>query len=184
MTVSPTKLRFDIEAYYKMYEARIIPQKRIELINGDIIEKPSISSFHAAHVKKITHLLFDLLEEYVIVRVQNPIQLNNYSEPEPDISILKSKADFYASGHPQAEDVLLVIEVADSSLEHDRVVKSKLYAEAGISEYLIINLEESQVELYQNPMDGEYQNVTFAQKEENLVLQSISVATKVSNLLI
>lgn len=184
MTVSPTKLRFDIEAYYKMSEHGIIPQKNTELINGEIIKMTPIGSSHAACVDKINRFLFELLEDDLIIRVQNPIRLNNHSEPEPDISILKSKADFYASGHPQAEDVLLVIEVADSSLEHDRNIKSNLYAEAGISEYLIINLEESQIEFHQNPQDGKYQQVSFFLEKKVLKLQSLNKTVTASSFLI
>jgi len=129
----------------------VIPEKRVELTIGEIITMPPIGSKYAACANKIVALLHKILQDKYMIGSQNPVQLNNLLEPKPDISILNFRDDFYASAHPKTKDVLMLIEVADSSLNYDKSLKSKLYAEAGIAEYLIINLEESQIEFYQNP---------------------------------
>jgi Uma2 family endonuclease len=104
----------------------------------------------------LNEVVKERLGRSVIVRVQNPIQLDDFSEPQPDISVLKRRDDFYRSGHPKPEDVLLVIEVSDTTLEYDRRVKVPLYARAGIAEAWVVNLAEERIEVYADPAEGAY----------------------------
>ena len=120
---------FNVTEYHRMMEAGILlDSDHVELIDGEVIEVSPIGSRHAACVDRLNRL-FNKLED-VIVRVQSPIRLDDFSEPQPDITLLKLRPDFYAQGHPTPSDVLLVVEVADSSTEFDCVVKLPLYAEA------------------------------------------------------
>jgi Uma2 family endonuclease len=106
--------------------------------------------------------------EEVIVRVQNPIRLDDFSEPQPDITLLRMRDDFYAQGHPTPSDVLLVVEVADSSTEFDRVVKLPLYAEAMIPEFWLVNLPDEKIEVFSHPSNGAYQKSHELKRGENL----------------
>jgi Uma2 family endonuclease len=147
---------------------------RVELVCGEVIEMSPIGTRHAACVDAFAELLRDQLGRSVIVRVQNPIQLDNHSEPQPDISVLKRRDDFYRGGHPKPEDVLLVIEVSDTTLEYDRRVKAPLYARAGVPEVWVVNLVDELVETYADPAGGSYQDVgSYARGEE---LQSHTLA--------
>ncbi|GJM33162.1 MAG: hypothetical protein DHS20C18_21630 [Saprospiraceae bacterium] len=115
------------------------------------------------HYKK---LLSEILDNDVIISVQDPVELNQYSEPEPDLAILKYRDDLYTKSHPKPADVLLVIEVADTSLEKDRAIKLPLYAAAGIREVWIINLEEQQIEVSTEPGEKGYSNLHIYRKGE------------------
>ena len=155
--VSVTTHRFTIAEYELMIEKGILTENdRVELIRGEIVEKIVIGPSHIACVNRLTNLLVCRLSGQTIVSVQNPIVLTD-SEPEPDLALLIPRDDFYASAKPQAGDVQLVIEVADSSLEYDQQIKLPLYAHAGIAECWIINLQQSQVEVFRQPLgDGRY----------------------------
>ena len=131
-------------------------QDKVELIRGEIIRMSPINSLHAARVKNLAKLLIRALSEELTIGIQDPVSLSQHSEPEPDLSICKFRADSYVSAHPRPEDILLLIEVADTTLRTDRLVKGPLYAEAEIPEYWIVNLNEEQVEVYQQPVDGRY----------------------------
>ena len=149
--------RWTVEDYHRLVEAGILDENsRVELLNGQIVHKSPIGKLHAACVDRLSDLFRDILGKSVIIRVQNPIIPDAHSEPEPDISILKRKANFYADGHPRPEDILLVVEVADTTLEKDRTTKKELYAAAGITEYWIINLPDQQVEQYLDPSGEDY----------------------------
>lgn len=116
-----------------------------------------IGSHHAACVKYFNQFLQPFLGDQFLLSIQAPIQLGNLSEPEPDIALLKSQSDFYPARHPQANDVVAILEIADSSLNYDREVKTKLYAEAGIPEYYLINLSMQVIEVYLSPDPKGYQ---------------------------
>lgn len=149
---------FTVSEYERMGQTGVLPaDARVELIEGEIIETSPIGSPHAACVDVVARFLNKQIEEAAIVRVQNPIVLNDFSEPQPDIAILEFREDFYRTAHPRPQDVLLVIEVADSTLEYDRQVKMPLYARGGIPEALIFNLAEEQFEYYSLPKAGRYQ---------------------------
>src|SRR5947209_5701739 len=145
----PTKYLFNIEDYHKLIDAKILKEDdHVELINGEIISMTPIKSRHSGGVNRITNIFCWKLGNRVVVSVQNPVQLNNYSEPEPDITILKSRDDFYTNSHPVASAVLLLIEVSDTSLDYDRDTKLPLYANSLIPEVWIRNIKDDLLEVY------------------------------------
>ena len=132
---------------------------RVELIEGEIIEMSPIGSSHGATVNRSSTLLNRKVGDIAIVSVQNPIRLNDFSEPQPDIALLKPRKDFYSKSHPTAEDVLLVIEVADTSVNYDRNVKLPLYARADIPEAWLMVLSRGIIEVHSQPKNGKYQKI-------------------------
>jgi Uma2 family endonuclease len=132
--------------------------RRIELIWGELREMSPIGSEHAMIVDWLNAWSFKVTDEKVWVRVQNPVAfLPEDSEPQPDI--VWANRQNYAGHHPRAEDILLLIEIAESNLDSDRDEKGKLYATAGVTDYWIVNLIDRTVEVYRDPKKGRYQNV-------------------------
>ncbi len=149
--------KFDVEQYQQMGKAGIFhPEARVELIEGEIIVMTPIGLMHSVTINRFNYSFSQQLGKGGIISIQNSIRLANYSEPQPDIVILKHRDDFYAGKFPQAEDVLLLIEVADSSLRYDQTTKLSLYAEYEILEYWIANLERSVLEIYREPQNKNY----------------------------
>jgi Uma2 family endonuclease len=157
MTIRRVPHRFTVPEYERMVALGILKEDaRVELIRGEIVAKMPIGDPHIACVNRLTRLLVRAAGDRAIVSVQNPIRLAD-SMPEPDISLLAPRDDFYASGKARPADVLLAIEVADTSVDDDRDVKRPLYAEAGIGEYWIVNLLDRCLEVYRQPQaDGTY----------------------------
>ncbi|HEX5704531.1 MAG TPA: Uma2 family endonuclease [Pyrinomonadaceae bacterium] len=152
------KNHFTVSEYERMGETGMFPpDARVELIEGEIIEMSPIGSRHAACVKLVGRILNQHVGADAIVSVQDPIRLNDWSEPQPDVAILKFRKDYYREGHPGPDDVLLVIEVAETTVNYDRHVKMPLYARAGISEALLFNLPEDRLEYFSRPESGMYQ---------------------------
>jgi Uma2 family endonuclease len=179
MAISLNKRLFDIQSYHRLTEAGILGEdERVELIHGEIIEMSPVGSQRAGLVKKIRTLLGEQIGKRAMLGVQDPIILDEHSEPEPDIAILKYREDFYTSDHPRPEDVLLLIEVADTSLEVDREVKMPLYAAAGIPAYWIINLRDQQVEAYFAPQGSLYKQRIIATPQDTLSLPSLQLQIK------
>lgn len=148
---------FTVDEYYRMAEAGILHEDdRVELIRGAIVEMSPIGSRHAARVDRLSTEFHTRLISRAIVRVQGPVRLSPNSEPEPDILLLRPRSDFYAAAHPGPADVLLLVEVADTSLEYDRGEKLALYAEAGIPEVWIVDLAHEVVEVFRQPDAGSY----------------------------
>ncbi|MFN4070562.1 MAG: Uma2 family endonuclease [Thermus caldifontis] len=161
--------RFTRKEYRRLLEAGVIQEdERVELIEGTVVEMSPIGSRHAAVVKKLNALFHQALGERALVGVQDPIRLSPFSEPQPDLVLLKVRPDFYAQDHPGPEDILLLVEVAEASLAYDRQVKLPLYAQAGIMEVWLVNLEEDRVEVYRNPMGGVFQEVRELGPEDTL----------------
>ena len=156
MAVQMTKRLLTVEEYHKMGEAGILQEKGIELINGEIIQISPIGSKHAAVVNLLNEILFEKLGKNAIISVQNPVRLSDLSEPEPDIAILKRKEGRYFNHLPKAMDTLLVIEIADTSLAYDREIKLPLYAEGGIPECWLVNLEDNVIEVHWQPAGNAY----------------------------
>ena len=141
-----------------MGEAGIFRQgARLELIEGEIFEMSPIGSPHAACVDALALLFTETARRRFLVRVQNPVRLNDFSEPQPDISLLRWRDDYYRDAHPTPADVLLVVEVADTTLIADRAVKLPLYARAGVAEAWLMNIPEEQIEIYSDPEGDSYQ---------------------------
>lgn len=174
-----TRRRFTVEEYYRMGEAGILAaDERLELIAGEIVVREPIGSRHAGTVDRLTRLMTSRLGERVIVRVQNPVQLpKERSELQPDVTLLRPRNDFYASGHPGADDVLLLIEVADSTLLLDRRVKIPLYARAGIREAWLVDLTKDRIEVYRDPAGGRYRDVRTLGRGEAAVPQALTDLT-------
>ncbi len=148
--------RFSVEEYYAMARAGVIGQaERVELLNGQIVPMTPIGSRHAACVESIVRQIYRSCAEDVLVRVQSPIRVDDSSEPEPDIVLVRRGPD-YRDCHPSPADVLLAIEVADSSLERDTGAKRAMYAEAGIRELWVVNLRDHRIQVYRGPRGADY----------------------------
>jgi Uma2 family endonuclease len=157
MVVQLDRRLFTVTDYQQMIETGILQESdRCELLHGEIVKMAAIGRKHAAKVDRINRLFNRILRETIIVRIQNPIELGDLSQPEPDIALLRWQDDFYESGHPQAQDVYLLIEVADTTLETDRAIKLPIYAQTGIIEVWIVNLQDAQVEVYRSPVGNAY----------------------------
>ena len=152
MAAQVARRAFTTDEFHRMAEAGILSEDdRVELIDGEIVQMSPIGSSHAACVDRLNALFTRRLGKRVIVRVQSPIVLGRHSEPQPDLAVLKPRADFYAEKHPGTSDVLLVIEVADRSGAYDRTTKLALYARAGIPETWLIDVPRAQMEVYRRP---------------------------------
>ncbi len=160
MAVQIQRRSFTVEEYYKMAQAGILSEDdRVELLDGEIVQMPPMGSAHASAVDRLTRLLAHRVGERAIVRVQSPIHLGERSEPQPDLALLVPRSDFYAAAHPGPEDVLLVIEVAETSADFDRQVKAPLYARAGVREVWLVDLPSRRVEVYRSPSGDTYRDV-------------------------
>ncbi|MEG4340890.1 Uma2 family endonuclease [Microcoleus sp. D3_18_C2] len=147
-----TAKRFSIAEYHRLGELGFFaPDERVELIRGEIIKMAAKGTFHSVCNSLLLKKLYPLLEERAIVRGQEPIILSADSEPEPDVVIARNRSDNYLSSHPEPADILLVIEVSDSTLKYDRRTKLSLYAESEISDYWIFNLVDIQLEMHSEP---------------------------------
>jgi Uma2 family endonuclease len=175
----------DIHEWQRMGDAGIFPPDyRIELIQGEILEMAPIGFNHAGHVMHLMNFFVPLLNQKAIVNAQNPLQLGDLSEPEPDFMILKFREDFYKSRHPNANDVLLLIEVADSSLAYDQNQKLRLYALHGVAEYWLLNLNDSCLEVYREPHGETYaQKSTLRQGDSVTLTQLPDITIQVSSIL-
>jgi Uma2 family endonuclease len=159
LTLELTRYRFTTADYDRMIEAGILDEdSRVELIEGEIVEMTPIGRRHAACADRLTHLLGSLIEDSAQLRVQGPIQLGEASQFQPDLSILLRSADYYASAQPTSRDVLLLVEVADSSVAIDRQIKIPLYARHGIREVWLVDLEADLVTVYRDPAPTGYSN--------------------------
>ena len=170
-----TKRLFTVEEYHQMAEAGILHEDdHVELIEGEIVEMAPMGSRHAACLDRLNKLFTRHSSEDAIVRVQSPIHLPDSTEPEPDLALLKPRDDFYAGGHPGPEDVLLVIEVSETSVEYDSEVKLPLYARAGIPEAWLVNLPEQRIEVHSRPVDNEYRQSARYRSGDSLASSVIS----------
>lgn len=163
------------EYHHHIERGAFRPEDRIELIEGELIDMPPIGPDHAASIDRLNSELNYRLFRKTIVRVQNPITLDDHSEPEPDIVLARWREDFYRHGHPGPEDCLLLIEVADSSLDYDRLVKVPLYARHWIPEVWLIDLVHLCVEVYRDP-DGKKYRATSTHREGRITCARIPEA--------
>lgn len=156
-----TRHRLTVADYDRMGEVGVLaPDARVELIEGAIVDLAPIGSKHAGTVKRLNRLLTQSVGSRAIVSVQDPIRLGDYSVPQPDLALLKPRADDYAAALPTAADTLLVIEVSQSTAAYDRQVKTALYAKHGIAEVWIIDLDFSLVRFYRRPEGERYLDIT------------------------
>lgn len=169
---------FTVSEYERMGETGIFPpDARVELIEGEIIEISPIGSRHAACVELVAEMIRDAVSGEFLVRTQNPIVLDDFSEPQPDLAVLQFRPDRYRSAHPRPGDILLIIEVADTTVHYDRHVKMPLYARAGIPEALLFNLPEDRLEYFARPEAGVYQVKEIINRGERFESTSIAGVT-------
>ena len=177
--------RFTVDEYYQMAEAGVFhPEERVELIEGEIIEMAAIGSRHAATVKRLLRLFAQEVGDRAVVQIQDPVRLSDLTEPEPDVALLRPRWDDYASAHPRPDDTLLLVEVADTTVELDRERKGPLYAAAGIPEYWLVDLPGSAVEVFRRPVADSYETVQRLGPEEVLHPEAFpDIRIQVSHLL-
>ena len=170
--LAPSRHRLTVHDYHRMADAGIFGEDdRIELIDGDLIDMAPIGPGHAAVVNRLNEAFVLAYASRAIVSIQNPIRLDESSEPQPDVAILRRRADFYATGgHPGLADILLLVEAADSSLRFDKTVKLPLYARAGIAELWIVDLKRRVLDAHRVPAGDGYREKTKHRTGEELAL--------------
>ena len=166
--VTQAQHRFSVADYYRMAETGVLkPGARVELLDGRIIDMSPIGPFHGGSVNRLIRLFSKLSNGRWLVSAQNPVHLDEYAEPQPDLMLLKPATDDYTTRHPRPEDVFLLIEVADTSLDFDREEKLPAYGRAGISEVWILNLPEKSVEIYREPHFSGYSSHVVLRAGDN-----------------
>ena len=175
MALQIRRWQFTVADFARMAEAGIFAEDdRVELIDGEVRVMSPIGPRHAAIVKRLNALLTRHLADRAIVSVQDPIQLTDYSELQPDLAVLLTRADFYAQTHPLPTDVLLVIEVAETSLEYDREEKLPRYAQALIPEVWLIDVERETVTQYTQPDGTRYGDERLLEPGQEIVSHTVS----------
>lgn len=139
----------------------LAPDARVELIEGEIIDMAPIGIHHTSVVDRLTQWLMFAVSEQAIVRIQGSFRLSGFTEPQPDVILLKPTEDFYWSRPATGEDTLLVIEVSDTTFRYDRKIKAPLYARYGIPEYWIVEIESARLHFFRSLVDGRYTDVSF-----------------------
>lgn len=160
MAVEISRRLFTVHEYHLMVDAGILCEDdRVELIRGQVLEMSPIGPRHSAAVLRANNTLGKVVGDRAIVGVQGSIRLDEYDEPQPDIYLLRPKEDFYASGHAGAKDVFLIVEMADSSLLYDQTIKMELYAETGVPEYWVADIQNDCLVVYNDPAKDGYRTV-------------------------
>ncbi|HXG86152.1 MAG TPA: Uma2 family endonuclease [Pyrinomonadaceae bacterium] len=171
--------KFTIDEYHNFIETGVFkPEERIELWEGEFVEMSPIGMRHVSCLNYLIEFLRDALGKTVIISPQNPIVLNDFSEPQSDIAILKRREDFYRNENATAADVLIVMEIADTTLKYDRDTKFPRYAASGIEEAWLIDLENDRVEIHGDPTEFGYSLVKIlhrGQSAESTVLPEIKI---------
>ena len=166
--------KFTVAEYYRLGAAGILSHtERVELIAGEIVVMAPIGIRHAGEVDRLTRLFYRRSNDRFIVRVQNPIRLEENSELEPDVALLRFRADEYFAGHPGPEDTLLVVEVADTTLAYDREVKARLYAAAGLPQMLIMDLNGDRIEDLTDPSPDGYRQRAIRRRGDKIRLVAL-----------
>jgi Uma2 family endonuclease len=154
------KLRqITVKEYDAMIESGVFDEDdQVELLNGAIVEKMPKGKKHSAATDRVAKFFDRNFNEFIFVRNQNPIWLNEFSEPEPDIVLAMPKTDEYENSHPTPDEIYLILEVSDSTLGYDRNTKGEAYARAGIKQYLVLNIQEKTIEDYREPSADGFQS--------------------------
>ena len=176
-TVPPprrTPHRFTVEEYYRMAEVGILrPAARVELLDGEVVDLSPITPPHAATVERARDLLAGRTAGRAQVRSQNPVRLGAHSEPQPDLAVVRPRADYDAAGHPEPAAVLLLVEVADSTLGEDRRRKLPLYARAGVAEVWLLDLQARRLEVYREPGPAGYAQTPAYQPQQRVAPEAL-----------
>jgi Uma2 family endonuclease len=169
MAAQPARRQFTVAEYYQMGRVGILTEDdRVELIEGEIIEMPPIGGRHSSCVNRLNELFVTAVGSLALVTVQNPLRLDGRSEPVPDVMIVNRRTDFYEAGHPAPEDVLLLVEVSDSTIGYDRRVKLPLYAQYGVPEVWIVDLDRGVIRVHLDPMPDGYRVVRTRRRGDRL----------------
>ena len=179
------KHRISVEAYHRMGEIGVLPpEARVELIEGEIIDKAPTGTHHVSIVNRLTRMFVLAAGERAIVRVQGPVRMGEHSEPEPDLTLLRPRADYYRDAAPGAADVLLIVEVSDSTQRYDRRVKVPLYARHGVPEVWVIDLENRLVHFHRDPSGDTYADISASERPSVTPVSALpGVAIDLSGLL-
>ncbi len=170
--------RFTVEQYQRLaHEGYIDPHARVELIDGEIVEMSPIGDRHNAVVDGIAELLYRQLGATVNIRIQGSIRLTQDLAPQPDVAVMRRREDRYASGLPRPEDILLIIEVADSSLVYDRDEKALRYARYGIIEYWLVDLTQNVVLVHTDPTPEGYRSIEIRRRDDSWTPRSLPSLT-------
>jgi len=168
--------RFNLAEYHRLAELGFFAENnRVELICGEIVQMAAKGTTHSVCSTRLERELFKLLGEQATLRGQEPIIISEDSEPEPDLAIARNRPDDYLSAHPSPADVLLLVEIADSSLSYDQKVKLPLYAQAGIIDFWIFNLQENCLEAYSEPYQSLQGNFGYRRKLIFLPNESVNL---------
>ena len=160
MSVQTKRRLFTVQEYHLMSEVGVFAEDdRLELIEGEIIQMAAIGTRHATCVRRLIGQFRQIPEEIAILDVQNPIQLTERTEPQPDVVLLQPRADYYATAHPIPAEVLLLVEVSDSTVDFDRDVKVPNYARSGIQEVWLWDLEVNCLEVYRDAIANSYTSI-------------------------
>jgi Uma2 family endonuclease len=163
------KRLFSVDEYIRMEDAGILsPVERLELIRGEIIVISPMSPRHQAAVDRGTQTWVELLKGRAILRPQGAVVLDRFAAPQPDFALLRPREDFYSKKHPGADDIFLIIEISDSSLEYDTTVKLALYAILRIAEYWVADQQHERLLVYSDPEGDSYRTVRELQRGESL----------------
>jgi Uma2 family endonuclease len=169
MQTETTKKRFTVDDYYRMAETGILtPQDRVELIDGEIYEMSPIGDRHAMAVNRANMIFARGLGDKVVVAVQNAARLDMYSEPQPDVVLIRPRENFYGKQHPRPEDVLLFIEVSDTTLRFDQNIKLPVYARSRIRELWIVDLNNDVIRVHRKPKGKTYLSVEVRARGESV----------------
>ncbi len=163
--------RISVQDYHRMAEVEILkPDDAVELLAGQIFYKMPKGTAHSAAVKRIEKLLERRLGESVLVRLQDPVRLDDFSEPEPDIALVHFDPNFYEDHHPTSSETYLIIEVADTTLNRDLGMKATLYAQAGITDYWVLDISHQQLHIFREPRPDGYQSQLILREQGQIAL--------------
>ena len=170
----PKVRKFTVAEYYRMAEVGILsPEERVQLIEGEIIVMPPIGPGHSGEIIRSGRLFWRLAADQFLVQNQNPLRLADGSEPEPDVMLLRPRADCYDSVHPTPADTFVVIEVSDSTLDYDRNHKAQVYGRAGVAQTLVLNLPEDCIENFTEPGPQGYARHTLHRRGDKIQLVAL-----------
>ncbi|MEM8525643.1 MAG: Uma2 family endonuclease [Bacteroidota bacterium] len=176
---------FNVEDYYTMLDTGILTEDdRVELIHGEIIKMTPIGSRHSGYVTILTNYIKEELGKLILVSVQNPVSLSKYSEPEPDIAVLKPRDDFYTDSHPIPSEIFFLIEVADTSVGYDYDIKLPMYAAAGILEVWVLDINEAQLTQHTQPDGNEYLEQKVLRVNDKLKCEILDLELDMKQILI
>ena len=179
----PARRPLSVDDYHRMADAGIFgPEERVELIEGEIIAMPPVGPDHASLVDRLTRTFVRAVGDAAIVRVQNPVRLSRFSEPQPDLCLLAPRDDFYAGAHPRSADTILAVEVAKSSLAYDVNRKAPLYAREGVPELWIVDADGRAVTRYRSPGPRGYADAVALDLARPVPLPSLGVNVDLSTL--